>query len=65
MSLDDRLWQFERDLIASALRIAVGNVTKAARLLKIRRSTLADRVVRYGLKPAKDAAGPRSIRASA
>ena len=36
MSLDDRLWQFERDLIASALRIAVGNVTKAARLLKIR-----------------------------
>jgi DNA-binding NtrC family response regulator len=50
VSLDDRLREFEIDLISWALRVTAGNKSRAAKLLKIKRSTLGDRMGRCGLK---------------
>jgi DNA-binding NtrC family response regulator len=50
VSLDDRLREFETDLISWALRVTAGNKSRAAKLLKIKRSTLGDRMSRCGLK---------------
>lgn len=49
VSLDDRLREVERDLISWALRVTRGNESKAADLLRIKRSTLGDRISRCGL----------------
>lgn len=49
MSLDDRLMQIESGLIAWALGLTDGNKSKAAEILKIRRSTLGDRINRCRL----------------
>lgn len=49
VSLDDRLRELERDLISWALRVTRGNKSKAADLLRIKRSTLGDRISRCGL----------------
>lgn len=49
ISLDDRLLEVEASLISWALRITRGNKSKAAELLKIKRSTLGDRANRCGL----------------
>ena len=49
ISLDERVREFEAGLISWALRVARGNKSKAARLLKIKRSTLGDRINRCGL----------------
>jgi DNA-binding NtrC family response regulator len=49
ISLDDRVREFEAGLISWALTVARGNKSKAARLLKIKRSTLGDRINRCGL----------------
>jgi transcriptional regulator with PAS, ATPase and Fis domain len=43
-SLDQRLQQAEAQMIAAALRSARGNKSRAAALLKIKRSTLGDRI---------------------
>ena len=64
ISLDERMREFERDLIVRALRAAGGNKSKAARLLSIKRSTLSDRITRCDLK-AEDAAWAPAVRASA
>jgi DNA-binding NtrC family response regulator len=48
VSLDDRLRQVERHLIEWALRAAGGNKSRAAELLQIKRTTLADRISRHG-----------------
>jgi len=50
-SLDDRLQQVETQLITTALEASHGNKSKAAKLLGIKRSTLADRMRRLSLKP--------------
>jgi DNA-binding NtrC family response regulator len=50
VSLDDRLREFETELITWALRVTAGNRSRAAKLLKISRSTLSDRMLRCGLK---------------
>jgi DNA-binding NtrC family response regulator len=50
VSLDNRLREFETDLISWALRVTAGNKSRAAKLLKIKRSTLGDRMGRCGLK---------------
>jgi DNA-binding NtrC family response regulator len=50
VSLDDQLRKFETDLIAWALRVTAGNKSRAAKLLKLNRSTLCDRMLRCGLK---------------
>ena len=55
ISLDDRLREFEAGLIGWALRITHGNKSKAAQLLKVKRSTLGDRINRCGLGRAKAA----------
>ena len=49
MSLDDRLIQIESGLIGWALGLTGGNKTKAAVILKIKRSTLGDRIDRCRL----------------
>jgi DNA-binding NtrC family response regulator len=50
VSLDDRLREVETNLISWALRLTRGNKSKAAELLKIKRSTLGDRIKRLGLE---------------
>lgn len=65
MSLDDRLHELEANLISWALRVTNGNKSRAAQLLKIKRSTLGDRINRCGLgtPPAAPAAEePRELR---
>jgi len=66
VSLDDRLRELESNLIAWALRVSNGNKSRAAELLKIKRSTLGDRIARCALggapqtaerEPAAEAAG--------
>jgi DNA-binding NtrC family response regulator len=61
ISLDDRVREFEAALIQWALDATGGNKSKAAALLRIKRSTLGDRIKRCGLgnpatEPAREAA---------
>jgi transcriptional regulator with GAF, ATPase, and Fis domain len=49
VSLDDRIQQVELSLIAWALKTSDGNKSKAAVLLKVKRSTLGDRIRKLGL----------------
>ena len=49
ISLDDRLRELEAQLIGWALKVSGGNKSKAAELLRIKRSTLGDRINRCGL----------------
>jgi DNA-binding NtrC family response regulator len=49
VSLDDRLREVEADLIRWALKVSGGNKSRAAELLRIKRSTLGDRINRCGL----------------
>ena len=49
VSLDARLDEVEAHLIAWALDAAHGNKSRAADLLRIKRSTLGDRIKRLGL----------------
>jgi DNA-binding NtrC family response regulator len=58
ISLDDRLREVEANLITWALRVTSGNKSKAAELLKIKRSTLGDRIDRCGLRVEDDEAMP-------
>ena len=50
ISLDALLHEREAELIAEALKEAHGNKSRAAELLKIKRSTLGDRIARCGLR---------------
>ena len=49
LSLDDRLREVEANLITWALKVSIGNKSKAAELLNVKRSTLGDRINRCGL----------------
>jgi DNA-binding NtrC family response regulator len=49
ISLDDRLLELEATLIGWALQVTHGNKSKAAELLRVKRSTLGDRINRCGL----------------
>jgi transcriptional regulator with GAF, ATPase, and Fis domain len=49
ISLDDRLMEVEANLITWAMKVTGGNKSKAAELLRIKRSTLGDRINRCGL----------------
>ena len=49
VSLDDRLHEVESNLISWALKVSGGNKSKAAELLRIKRSTLGDRIARCGI----------------
>ena len=60
VSLDDRLREVEASLVTWALKASGGNKSKAAELLKIKRSTLGDRLKRLGLSSAdREEAAPR------
>jgi DNA-binding NtrC family response regulator len=50
IGLDDRVREFEASLIRWALHVTHGNKSRAAALLRIKRSTLGDRIVRCGLE---------------
>jgi DNA-binding NtrC family response regulator len=50
LSLDDRLREVEASLIGWALRVAGGNKSRAAELLHVKRTTLADRISRHGAR---------------
>jgi DNA-binding NtrC family response regulator len=62
---DDRLREFETDLISWALRVTAGNKSRAAKLLKIKRSTLGDRMGRCGLTVRDATDERRRLRATA
>ena len=49
LSLDGRLREVESNLIAWALNASGGNKSRAAELLRIKRSTLGDRIARSGI----------------
>jgi hypothetical protein len=51
ISLDDRLLELERSLITWALTASRGNKSRAAALLRVKRSTLGDRIRHCGLEP--------------
>jgi DNA-binding NtrC family response regulator len=65
VSLDDRLRELETDLIGWALRVTSGNKSRAAQLLKIKRSTLGDHIRRCGLKVSDAAVERRRLRVTA
>jgi DNA-binding NtrC family response regulator len=50
VSLDDRLREVEASLIGWALRVSGGNKSRAAELLHVKRTTLADRISRHGAR---------------
>ena len=49
VSLEERLREVEQSLINWALKVSAGNKSKAAELLRIKRSTLGDRIKKLGL----------------
>ena len=49
VSLDGRLQEVETHLISWALKASHGNKSRAAELLRIKRSTLGDRIRKLGL----------------
>jgi DNA-binding NtrC family response regulator len=49
VSLDERIREVEVNLISWALKASGGNKSKAAALLKVKRSTLGDRINKLGL----------------
>ncbi|HHL39189.1 MAG TPA: sigma-54-dependent Fis family transcriptional regulator [Deltaproteobacteria bacterium] len=48
-SFDEAVSAFEKRLITMAIKKAGGNRSEAARMLKLKRSTLQDKVVKYGI----------------
>jgi DNA-binding NtrC family response regulator len=50
-SLDDRLEEWERRYVTLALELAKGNLSRAARLLGINRTTLYSRLQRLSIEP--------------
>jgi DNA-binding NtrC family response regulator len=54
ISLDDRLRELEANLIRWALHVTGGNKSRAAALLKVKRSTLGDRINRCGIGSGSD-----------
>ncbi len=50
LSLKQRLAEIERDLIAQALSRAQGNVSQTARILNIQRTTLIEKIQKFGLR---------------
>jgi DNA-binding NtrC family response regulator len=49
VSLDERLAEVESRLITWALKVSHGNKSRAVEVLKIKRSTLGDRIKKLGL----------------
>jgi two-component system, NtrC family, response regulator len=60
LSLDDRIREVETNLISWALKASGGNKSKAATLLKVKRSTLGDRISKLGLDHAESPPAPEA-----
>jgi DNA-binding NtrC family response regulator len=54
VSLDDRIREVETNLIEWALKASDGNKSRAAVLLRVKRSTLGDRIKKLGLGHLED-----------
>ncbi|MFZ2738509.1 MAG: sigma-54 dependent transcriptional regulator [Burkholderiaceae bacterium] len=52
LSLKHRLAEIERDLIAQALSRTKGNVSQTARILNVQRTTLIEKIQKFGLRTA-------------
>jgi sigma-54 specific flagellar transcriptional regulator A len=52
LSLKHRLAEIERDLIKQALSRTQGNVSQAARILNVQRTTLIEKIQKFGLQAA-------------
>jgi sigma-54 specific flagellar transcriptional regulator A len=52
LSLKHRLAEIERDLISQALSRAKGNVSQTARILNVQRTTLIEKIQKFGLRTA-------------
>jgi len=52
LSLKHRLAEIERDLISQALSRTNGNVSQTARILNLQRTTLIEKIQKFGLRPA-------------
>lgn len=52
LSLKHRLAEIERDLIAQALSRTNGNVSQTARILNVQRTTLIEKIQKFGLRSA-------------
>jgi DNA-binding NtrC family response regulator len=50
ISLDEQIREVESTLIGWAMRVSHGNKSRAADLLKVKRSTLGDRINRCGIR---------------
>ena len=50
LSLKHRLAEIERDLIAQALSRTKGNVSQTARILNVQRTTLIEKIQKFGLR---------------
>lgn len=51
LSLKHRLAEIEKDLIEQALARTNGNVSQTARILNVQRTTLIEKIQKYGLRP--------------
>ena len=54
VSLDQEVTRFERRLVTAALEFAHGNLSQAARLLGVNRTTLYSKLARLGLSPQEE-----------
>ena len=50
LSLKHRLAEIERDLISQALSRTNGNVSQTARILNVQRTTLIEKIQKFGLR---------------
>ena len=60
--LADALAQFERDYLTELMTRVNGNLTQAAKLAELARSTLRDKLRRYGLIEGGTETLPRRVR---
>ncbi len=51
LSLKHRLAEIERDLISQALNRTSGNISQTARILNLQRTTLIEKIQKFGLRP--------------
>jgi len=51
IDLNARLQALERSLIEQALAMTAGNVSETARLMRIGRTTLHERMIKLGIRP--------------
>ena len=64
ISLDDQIREVESTLIGWAMKVSHGNKSRAADLLKVKRSTLGDRINRCGIRQVERAESETPVAAT-